>query len=244
MKASLVARRTLSPPRPGIKLGAGQRGNRPAVPALQLAMSADPHPTRQLPYGPLTECTAHLCIDMQTLFAERTDWHLPWLERVLPVVVRIARAQPKRTVFTRFVPPEKPEDMTGTWRRYYEHWRKMTRKELDPALIELVPALARLVPPATVIDKRHYSPFTEPHLLKLLRERNVDAIVITGAETDVCVLATVIGAVDLGFRVVLARDALCSASDRTHDALLTLYTERFGQQIEVAPAEVILAAWT
>jgi nicotinamidase-related amidase len=120
----------------------------------------------------------------------------------------------------------------------------MTRKELDPALIELVPALARLVPPATVIDKRHYSPFTEPHLLKLLRERNVDAIVITGAETDVCVLATVIGAVDLGFRVVLARDALCSASDRTHDALLTLYTERFGQQIEVAPAEVILAAWT
>jgi nicotinamidase-related amidase len=244
MKASLVARRTLSPPRPGIKLGAGQRGNRPAVPALQLAMSADPHPTRQLPYGPLTERTAHLCIDMQTLFAERTDWHLPWLERVLPVVVRIARAQPERTVFTRFVPPEKPEDMAGTWRRYYEHWRKMTRKELDPALIELVPALARLVPPATVIDKRHYSPFTEPRLLKLLRERNVDAIVITGAETDVCVLATVIGAVDLGFRVVLARDALCSASDRTHDALLTLYTERFGQQIEVAPAEVILAAWT
>lgn len=207
-------------------------------------MSAEAHRTSRLPYGPLTERTVHLCVDMQTMFAERTDWHLPWLERVLPVVLRLARAQPARTVFTRFVPPDSAEDMPGTWRRYYERWRHMTRKELDPALIELVPPLAALVPPATVLDKRHYSPFAEPHLLRLLRERNVDSIVITGAETDVCVLATVLGAVDLGFRVILARDALCSASDRTHDALLTLYTERFGQQIEVAPTNAILADWT
>jgi hypothetical protein len=33
----------------------------------------------------------NLCIDMQTLFAERTDWHLPWLERVLPRVTRLAK---------------------------------------------------------------------------------------------------------------------------------------------------------
>lgn len=199
--------------------------------------------TNPLPHGPLTHRTDHLCIDMQTLFAERTDWHLPWLERVLPTVLRIARAHPARTVFTRFVPPERPEDMSGTWRRYYERWRHMTREQLDPALIELVPPLTELVPPATVIDKRHYSPFTEPDLLRLLREREIDSLLITGAETDVCVLAAVLGAVDLGFRVVLARDALCSASDRTHDALLTLYEQRFGQQIEVATADVILAGW-
>jgi nicotinamidase-related amidase len=66
----------------------------------------------------------------------------------------------------------------------------------------------------------------------------------SGAETDVCVLAAVLDAVDLGYRVVLARDALCSASDRTHDALLTLYRERFGQQIEVASANTILANWS
>lgn len=134
--------------------------------------------------------------------------------------------------------------MTGSWRRYYGRWPQMTRRKLDPALIDLVPALAELVPPATVIDTRHYSPFTEPHLLRLLRKRDVHNLVITGAETDVCVLATVMGAVDLGFRAVLARDALCSASDHTHDVLMTLYHERFGEQIEVAPAEVILTAWT
>ncbi len=197
----------------------------------------------KLPFGPLTARTAHLCVDMQTLFAERTDWHLPWLERVLPVVEQIAGAHPSQTVFTRFVPPARPEDMHGTWRRYYERWRRMTREQLDPELIELVPSLAKLVPPATVIDKSHYSPFTEPRLSRLLQERDIDSLVITGAETDVCVLAAVLGAVDLGFRVVLARDALCSASDRTHDALLTLYRERFGQQIEMASADVILANW-
>lgn len=181
---------------------------------------------------------------MQTLFAERTGWHLPWLKRVLPIVERIANAHPRQTVFTRFVPPTRPEEMEGTWRRYYERWRQMTREELDPALVELVPPLAKLAPPATVIDKRHYSPFTEPHLLRLLRDRDIDSLVVTGAETDVCVLAAVLGAVDLGFRVVVASDALCSASDRTHDALLALYRERFGQQIEVAPAEVILSNWS
>ena len=165
------------------------------------------------------------------------------MARVLPVVARIAKCHPARTVFTRFIPPARPNEMPGSWRRYYERWREMTRERIDPRLIELVPALATLVPPAEVIDKRVYSPFSEPGLSALLRRRSADSLVITGAETDVCVLAAVLDAVDLGYRVVLAIDALCSSSDETHDALLTLYRNRFGQQIETATSEAILACW-
>ena len=43
-----------------------------------------------LRFGPLGPRAVHLCVDMQTLFAERTDWHVPWLERVLPAVTRLA----------------------------------------------------------------------------------------------------------------------------------------------------------
>ena len=111
------------------------------------------------------------------------------------------------------------------------------------SLIELVPPLAALAPPAEVIDKRLYSPFSEPQLSDLLRRRGIESLVITGAETDVCVLAAVLDAVDLGYRVVLATDALCSSSDATHDALLTLYHNRFSQQIETARSETILACW-
>ena len=103
--------------------------------------------------------------------------------------------------------------------------------------------MAALAPPAEVIDKRLYSPFSEPQLGDLFRRVEFDSLVITGAETDVCVLAAVLDAVDLGYRVILATDALCSSSDATHDALLTLCRNRFSQQIETASSETILACW-
>ena len=196
-----------------------------------------------LSFGLLSERTVHLCIDVQNLFALDTPWHTPWMARVLPVVARIAECHPARTVFTRFIPPARPDQMPGSWRRYYERWREMTRERIDPRLIELVPALAALVPPAEVLDKHVYSPFSEPGLSALLRQRGADSLVITGAEADVCVLAAVLDAVDLGYRVVLAIDALCSSSDATHDALLTLYRNRLGQQIETATSEAIMACW-
>jgi nicotinamidase-related amidase len=196
-----------------------------------------------LPFGPLSERTMHLCVDMQNVFAEATPWHTPWMPRVLPVVEEIAARHASRTVFTRFLPPRDADEMPGAWRRYYQRWQDMTLDRIDPQLVDLVPALARLVPPAMVIDKHVYSPFFERQLAHFLRERRIDGMVITGTETDVCVLATVLGAVDFGYRVVLATDALCSSSDVTHEALLTLYRERFDQQIETADAETILANW-
>ncbi|HEU0154870.1 MAG TPA: cysteine hydrolase [Stellaceae bacterium] len=196
-----------------------------------------------LRFGPISPRAVHLCVDMQNMFAEATPWHTPWMARVLPVVEEIARRHAAQTVFTRFIPARDAEEARGSWRRYYRRWAEMTVARIEPGLLELVPALARLVPPAATVDKRVYSPFFDPGLLNLLRERRADGLVVTGGETDVCVLATVIDAVDIGFRVVLVTDALCSASDRTHDALLTLYRERFSEQIETADAETILAQW-
>ena len=66
-------------------------------------------------------------------------------------------------------------------------------------VLELMPPLAALCPPAAVIDKTRYSGFAEPKLLAHLREREADALIISGSETDVCVLATVLSAVDLGY---------------------------------------------
>ena len=70
-----------------------------------------------------------------------------------------------------------------------------------------------------------------------------DALVISGGETDVCVLAAVMDAVDAGYRVVLAADALCSVSDEFHDAMLRHFGSRFSQQIEVVSTEEVLDGW-
>ena len=66
---------------------------------------------------------------------------------------------------------------------------------------------------------------------------------ISGSETDVCVLATVLAAVDLGYRVIVVRDAVCSSSDEGHDMLMRLYHTRFSEQIETADAATILSRW-
>ena len=186
----------------------------------------------------------HIAIDMQRLFGEpESPWNVPWLSRVLPQVVELAHRHPERTVFTRFIPPQQPEDMPGTWRDYYKRWRAMTRQNLDERLLELAPPLQALVPPAHLCDKAVYSAFGNAKLAPWLKARGADTLIVSGGETDVCVLATVMSAVDRGYRVVLATDALCSVSDATHDALLLLYRERFSQQITTARTEEILKAW-
>lgn len=192
---------------------------------------------------PLTDRTVHLCIDMQRIFSADGPWPTPWMDRVLPVVAELAGRFPERTVFTRFITPQRPEDMPAMWRRYYDRWRDTTREHLDPELLELMGPLARLVPPARVIDKMRYSAFAEPGLAAHLRDRQADGLIVTGSETDVCVLATVLGAVDLGYRVIVVRDAVCSSSDAGHDALLEVYHRRYSEQIETADTEAILKNW-
>lgn len=196
-----------------------------------------------LPYGPLGPDAVHLCVDMQRMFAEHTDWHTPWMARVRPVVCRIAKRFPERTIFTRFIPLRHAGEASGSWRRYYERWEAMTLERLGTGLADLVPELAALVPPADVLDKLVYSPWTATDLEERLRRRGADTLIVTGGETDVCVFATVLGAVDRGYRVVVVADALCSSADETHDAALRLYQSRFGQQVETANAETVLEAW-
>ena len=194
------------------------------------------------PY-PLTRRTVHLCVDMQRLFSTEGPWPTPWMDRVLPVVAELAGRHPERTVFTRFIPPERAGDMPGMWQRYYMRWRNATREHLDRALLELLPPLAKLCPPAAVIDKSRYSAFMGPQLVEHLQSREADGLIVTGSETDVCVLATVMGAVDLGYRVIVVRDGICSSSDEGHDALMTLYHLRYAEQIEVADAVTIMDRW-
>jgi nicotinamidase-related amidase len=80
-----------------------------------------------LPF-PLTERSVHLCVDMQRIFSADGPWPAPWMERVLPVVATLANRHPERTLFTRFIPPERPDQMPGMWQRYYTRWRLATRE--------------------------------------------------------------------------------------------------------------------
>jgi nicotinamidase-related amidase len=203
----------------------------------------------QLRYGAPGDSAVHICVDMQRMFAEGTDWKMPWLPRVLPNIVAITSAYPERTIFTRFIPARKPREGAGMWRRYYERWGSMTVEQIGPEMVDLVPDLARFIPPARTFDKHAYSPWTGTDLHLQLKNAGVDTVIITGGETDVCVLATMLGAVDWGFRVILVTDALCSSADETHNAMMNVYMNRFGEQVECVTSQTLLesfasSAWT
>ena len=194
-----------------------------------------------LRFGPLGDSWVHLCIDMQQMFAQATEWHTPWMARVLPLVISLVELDPARTVFTRFIPPRNADEALGSWRRYYTRWSSMTLDQLDPEFINLVPDLARFAPPAAIEDKTLLSPWGGS-LAERLRAAGIDSLIITGAETEVCVLAAVMGAIDRGFRVILVSDAVCSSADTTHDAMLEIYSSRFGMQVETVMTAELLAA--
>lgn len=194
-------------------------------------------------HGPLGDTCLHLCVDMQRLFAPGGPWAVPWTQKVLPAIEQLCARHPERTVFTRFVPVSRPGEGRGMWAHYYRRWASATLSNIDPGLVDLMPSLAVFTPPAKLLDKRVYSPWTEGKLDAMLNGSGVDTIIITGGETDVCVLATVLGAVDRGFRVILVTDAVCGSADETHDALMEVYHSRFSEQIEAVTMQEILESW-
>jgi nicotinamidase-related amidase len=204
------------------------------------AMSAK---SQGLRFGPIGEHGIHLCVDMQRMFDAETPWATGWLREILPRVVDLCEAHPARTIFSRFMPPVDSSSAFGTWRRYYTRYEEMTLQRIDPGLLELMPELQTFAPPAAVLNKQTYSPWRGNDLLSIVLSRKIDTVIVSGGETDICVLATVLGAVDAGLRVVVATDALCSSVNQTHDALMYFYRERLSEQIEAAETDEILYSW-
>ena len=196
-----------------------------------------------LRFGPLGQKCWHICVDMQRMFAEPTDWQTPWMERVSPEVLRIVRAKSDRTIFTRFMPAQRVGEGEGTWRRYYERWSNMTVETLGLERVDLMADLKAFVPPGIVFDKSVYSPWVDPKFDELIRSKDADTLIVTGGETDVCVLGTVLGGVDRGYRMIVVTDALCSSSDEAHDSQISVYQGRYGQQVETLSTSSLLQEW-
>ncbi|WP_420797408.1 cysteine hydrolase family protein [Aminobacter anthyllidis] len=94
------------------------------------------------------------------------------------------------------MPARRPGEGVGAWRRYYLKWSRMTLEAIGADQVELVGSLARFCPPARVADKHVYSPWVSGDFVRQVS--GFDTLVITGGETDICVAATVMGAIDRG----------------------------------------------
>jgi nicotinamidase-related amidase len=93
---------------------------------------------------------------------------------------------------------------------------------------ELIEALA----PADgelVLDKNTSSAFNSTGIEWLLRNMGVEALVVVGMATDMCVETTARDAADRGFEVIVVEDATITFFERHHRAALSGFARVFGQ---------------
>lgn len=193
---------------------------------------------------PLSPKTLHVVIDMQRIFAEETAWHTPAIASILPNCVVLSEAFSAETLFVKFMLPQSSQHAVGTWRGYYDRWSTMTLDAIDPAMQDLVEPLKRFATSDNQIEKLTYSAFGSPAFTAALAKRHVDTIVLTGVETDVCVYASVLDAVDMGLRVVIVADAVASSDAAAHEAVLKHIAPRLSDQIEITTTQLLTQAWS
>ena len=195
------------------------------------------HPRARLMLSPLSPHTKHVVIDLQRLFAEPHGWHVPSIAQILPNVLALCQTTADKTLYSRFITPPHPKASTGRWQNLYQAYPNVTG--LAPAILALIEPLAKIAQPSQIFDKTTYSIFPAVHL----HLTQTDTLILSGAETDACVYASLLSAVDLGLRVIIATNAVTSSDQAAHDATLNIIARRLPAQIELATTAEIIAAW-
>jgi nicotinamidase-related amidase len=185
----------------------------------------------------------HIVIDMQRLFADHPDWAVKDIGRIRKEVTWLAEHKPGRTIWTRFIPVENAAAAKGAWRKYYEQWPRATLDGGGAEYVDLLPEHRTLAGKAQIFDKSTFSAFGNAKLVDALNAAGIDTLILSGVETDVCVWATALDAVDAGFFVVLAKDALTSGTLEAHHALLDVIAPHFAPQVTVMNHAELEAAW-
>ena len=154
-------------------------------------------------------------IDMQQVFTGESPWAAPRYDHAGVGIERLLPRFTGRTVFTRFVAPQRPQ---GAWVPYYRGWPFALVSDADPlyALTE---------PFASAAGDRNDPVVTEPTFGKW--GTGLQAVVgdhphlvLTGVSTDCCVLSTALAAADAGATVTVVADACAGASDADHERAL------------------------
>ena len=199
---------------------------------------------KQLPFGPLDASTLHVCIDMQRIFLEPGPWYGEACLNVIEPQIRLIGHAPDYSLFTRFITAKVADEATGSWQRYYRHWQVVTQVEAGPEVLDLHSDILALAHPENVYDKLTHDAFDSADFAARIHGEAPGALILSGVETDVCVLATAMSAVDLGYRTVIATDAVASSTPASHAATMEHIYPRFDQQIELASVETITQNWS
>jgi maleamate amidohydrolase len=98
--------------------------------------------------------------------------------------------------------------------------------------VEIDPRIAPL-PDEPVLNKLFASAFFGTPLSSLLTAAGCDSVIVTGASTSGCVRATVVDALQHGFRPVVPREAVGDRNPTAHDANLYDIDTKYGDVVSL-----------
>ncbi|ARI75898.1 cysteine hydrolase family protein [Halobacillus mangrovi] len=82
------------------------------------------------------------------------------------------------------------------------------------------------------MDKTRYSAFAGTDLDVKLRERNIEEVHLVGVCTDICVLHTAMDAYNLGYKIVIYKDAVASFNQPGHEWALNHFESVLGATLK------------
>jgi maleamate amidohydrolase len=144
-------------------------------------------------------------------------------ERKLPVI------------FTRIVYAEDGSD-AGIWCEKAPRLRLLTESaDASQVVSELAPRAGELV-----VRKTQASAFFGTHLGSVLTSKSADTLVVAGCTTSGCVRASVVDAMSMNFRTVVATDAVGDRSLGPHEANLFDMGQKYADLLAVREIITVL----
>lgn len=188
--------------------------------------------------------TMLLVIDMQDFFLKDPDspWSDPSLMKIVPNIKSLVRSIGARsTLFTLFMPPVDWQYENKSWRTYYYANQGVTTEMLGTKATEIVSELqGEVADPATKIAaKKTASAFSSQQFKGILDKEDPLFLVISGIETDYCVLATALDALNKGYYVVIPTDA-CASSKIGGQSNAEGIFSRFPEQVWITDTATLL----
>lgn len=199
--------------------------------------------------------TALLVVDMQRGFLDPGEaMEVPAARTIVPAIRKLAaafRAARLPVIYTEFTyspdapllvgalhpehQPAPPGGVPGFGRPSSSclegHPSAVTVPELAPGPGELV------------IRKRWYDAFAGTPLDGALRARDVRGLAVTGTMTDICVLATVIGAFNREYRVTVVEDGVATLWPDIQRATLDIIRRAYGRVVSAEAVAGEIATW-
>jgi len=199
--------------------------------------------------------TALLVVDMQRGFLDPGEaMEVPQARETVPVIralLELFRRKRLPVAFTEFTYSEAAPLLVG--RLHPEHrsappgaprgfGRPSSSCLEGTPSADTVDAL-RPAPGELVVRKRWYDGFAGTPLDGALRARGVTSLVVTGTMTDICVLATVIGAFNREYRVSVVEDGVSTLWPPIQRATLDIVGRAYGRVVSSKDIVETITAW-